>query len=341
MSTAHVNLEDLVIEQVIPGAVRIELPLPFEDLHVVNAYAVLGDGGVTLIDPGWSNPETEAVLLRALESLGVSRRDVRRTLATHSHPDHYTLAFQWQVEHDIPALLGLGEKPTVNAWDTLPGRFPRQAERLLRAGDPGLAEVIRALPLEPFEAVMAFGPPSGWLTDGQLLDCEGIDILVHATPGHTRGHVVFEHVAAGLTFTGDHILPRITPSTGHEMEPEASPLGSYLPSLELFMQRPDTVMLPAHGPVCSSVAERAVELLAHHADRFERIIERVTEGDSTAFEIARGLTWTRRELPLAALNEVHAMTAVLEVLAHLDVLRLDGQVSGNTRAGIDHFEIGG
>jgi glyoxylase-like metal-dependent hydrolase (beta-lactamase superfamily II) len=125
------------------------------------------------------------------------------------------------------------------------------------------------------------------------------------------------------------------------MEPEANPLGSYLPSLELFLQRPDTVMLPAHGPVCSSVAERAVELLAHHADRFERIVERVKAGDSTAFEIARGLTWTRRELPLAALNEVHAMTAILEVLAHLDVLRLKGQISGDTRAGIDHFEIGG
>jgi glyoxylase-like metal-dependent hydrolase (beta-lactamase superfamily II) len=340
MTATHVRVEDLVVEHIAPSVVRIELPLPFEDLHVVNAYAVLGDGAVTLIDPGWSNPETEAVLLNALDGLGAGRGDVRRTLATHSHPDHYTLAVQWQREHDIPVLLGLGEKPTVDAWDTLPGRFPRQADRLLRAGAPDLAETIRALPLEPFEAVMAFGPPAEWLADDQVLDCEGIDIAVRATPGHTRGHVVFEHLDEGLTFTGDHILPRITPSTGHEMEPEPHPLRSYLSSLQLFLHRPDTVMLPAHGAVTSSAAERATELLAHHADRFEQILERVAAGDSTAWEIAWNLTWTRRGLPLSALNEVHTMTAVLEVLAHLDVLTLNGRAESTTAQGVDNFELG-
>lgn len=339
MSATHVRVEDLAVEEVAPDVVRIELPLPFEDLHAVNAYAVLGDGGVTLIDPGWSNQETETVLLTALDGLGVGLGDVRRTLATHSHPDHYTLAVQWQREHDIPAALGIGEKPTVDAWDTLPGRFPRQAERLLRAGAGDLASTIRALPLEPFEAVMAFGPPAEWLTDGQVLDCDGIDIAVHATPGHTRGHVVFEHVTSGLSFTGDHILPRITPSTGYEMEPESYPLRSYLPSLELFLNRPDTAMLPAHGAVSASVAERAAELLAHHADRFDAIIERVAAGDSTAFEIAGNLTWTRHELRLPALNEVHAMTAVLEVLAHLDALTLQARVRSTTVTdGVDRFE---
>jgi len=339
MPTAHVSLEDLAVEEVVPGVIRIELPLPFEDLHVVNAYAVLGDGGVTLIDPGWSDEETETVLVKALHGLGLSRGDVRRTLATHSHPDHYTLAVQWQREHDIPACLGIGEKPTVDAWDTLPGRFPRQAERLIRAGAPELAEVIRALPLEPFEAVMAFGPPAQWLTDGQVVDCDGVDIAVRATPGHTRGHVVFEHVTSGLTFTGDHILPRITPSTGHEMEPEAHPLRSYLPSLELFLNRPDTALLPAHGAVTDSVAERAAELLAHHAERFDAVVTRIAAGDSTALEIAGNLTWTRHDLQLSALNEVHAMTAVLEVLAHLDVLALQGRVRSRETCGVDHFEL--
>ena len=99
-------------------------------------------------------------------------------------------------------------------------------------------------------------------------------------------------------------------------------------------------MLPAHGAVTSSAAERATELLAHHADRFEQILERVAAGDSTAWEIAWNLTWTRRGLPLSALNEVHTMTAVLEVLAHLDVLTLNGQADSTTTEGVDNFELG-
>jgi len=314
---------DLVVEQVTDRVARIELPLPFEDLHVVNAYAILGDDSVTLVDPGWSEPGSEGVLLRALEGLGRDRSQVRQVLATHSHPDHYTLAVQWQQEHGIPVLLGEGERPTVEAWDTLPGRFPEQARRLLRAGAPELAVIVRAMPLEPFEEVMAFGPPSGWLEDGQVIDCDGVDLVAVATPGHTAGHVVFEEPGGRLLLTGDHVLPRITPSTGHEMVPEQRPLASYLPSLQLLADRPDTRMLPAHGQVTASVRERAEELLRHHDERFLAICARVQAGDSTAHEIARALPWTRHE----------------RRLSDLDVLETRGTLRSTEERGVSRFEI--
>ncbi len=74
-----------------------------------------------------------------------------------------------------------------------------------------------------------------------------------ATPGHTRGHIVLRDDAAGVLYAGDHILPHITPPIGLERAPEPAPLHSYLASLQLVRDRPDLVLLPAHGlPVPST-----------------------------------------------------------------------------------------
>ena len=74
-----------------------------------------------------------------------------------------------------------------------------------------------------------------------------------ATPGHTRGHVVFVDAAAELLFAGDHVLPHITPSIGFEAVPGPLPLGDYMDSLRLVRELPDRRLLPAHGPVSPSV----------------------------------------------------------------------------------------
>jgi glyoxylase-like metal-dependent hydrolase (beta-lactamase superfamily II) len=309
-----------VVEQVNDTVHRIELPLPFDDLHIVNTYAILGGTGVTLVDPGWSNAESEAALLRGLASLGAELGDVRRTLVTHAHPDHFTLAVAWQAERGIPVHLGAAEAPSVLAFDPTSTRFPRQAELLERAGAPQLAAVIRDLPLTDYEAAMTFAAPQVWLTDQQVIDCGGERLLVHSTPGHTRGHVVYQQLSTGAFFTGDHVLPRITPSIGLELVPEQLPLANYLHSLELLLQLDDGPMLSAHGPVTASVHSRVRELLAHHHERFATISTLRDSGLVTAFEIAGAMTWTRHERALTELNEVHQMTAVVEVLSHLDVL---------------------
>ncbi len=309
-----------IVEQVNESVYRIELPLPLDDLHIVNAYAILGDSGVSLVDPGWSRAESEAVMLRALASLGAELGDVRRTLVTHGHPDHLTQAIAWQHSYGIPVHLGAQEAPSVIAFDPTTPRFPRQAELLERAGAPDLAAIIRDLPLEPHEAAMAYGAPDVWVDDHQVIDCEGQAVRVHATPGHTRGHVVFEHVASGAYFTGDHVLPGITPAIALELVPEELPLANYLASLQLMLGLPDGPMLPAHGAVTSSVHARARGLLAHHDARFARIAELRASGLTSAFEIASAMTWRSNDRPLTALNDVHQMIAVIEVLAHLDLL---------------------
>ena len=218
-----------------PHVVRIPLPLPLRDLQVVNVYAILGDDGVTLVDSGWADEPSETVLVEALDRLGFTPGDVRRVVVTHAHWDHYSRAIGWQRRYGTTVMIGRQERHSIEAFDERTGAYPMQAQLLLKAGAVDLAQTIADFPLEPFERDVPFGPPDIWLDDGDHIDCGGVDLVARATPGHTRGHIVYEDQRAGLAFTGDHILPRITPSIGLERAPEALPLQSYLASLQLFL----------------------------------------------------------------------------------------------------------
>jgi glyoxylase-like metal-dependent hydrolase (beta-lactamase superfamily II) len=323
------------VEAVTEHVIRIALPLPLEDLHSVNAYAVRGDDGITLIDPGWAAPETEEVLVRALRGWDATPQDVVRFLATHHHWDHYTQAVVWQRAYGIPIHLGREERHSMQAWLDLDGAYPVQVDLLRRAGADELAAIIARIEVEPHEEAMAFDPPAHWLDGSETWDLGATTLVAHSTPGHTRGHVVFEDTGSGLLFTGDHVLPRITPSIAYERQPDPMSLRSYLASLQLLLDRPDVRMLPAHGLVQDSTWSRVEALLDHHAQRLQVIADLVAAGEPTAYAIARRMTWTRHERTLDELGAVHGMTAVLEVAAHLELLGTLGRVRGSEQEGRD------
>ena len=186
---------------------------------------------------------------------------------------------------------------------------------------------------------MAFGEPDEWLVGGEEIDCGGVVLRALATPGHTRGHVVFEDAAAGLLFTGDHVLPRITPSIAYERAPSPVSLHNYLGSLHLLLDRPDARLLPAHGAPQASTRQRARELVEHHEQRLNVVAALVQQGERTAYDIAAGMVWTRHERSLTDLGTVHAMTAVLEVAAHLEVLTSRGRVQKQPGGHRDEFTV--
>lgn len=327
------------VETIADHIVRIALPLPLPDLKVVNAYALLGGSTVTLIDPGWANQRSETMLVAALDTLGAQPRDVRRILVTHQHWDHYSLGLTWRDRYGIELLLGREERHSIDAFVPEDGVHPRQIPMLRAAGAPDLAAEVARLDWEPYERDVAFAHPDRWLDDGEAIDCDGVRITARATPGHTRGHVVFDDVANGVVFTGDHLLPRITPSIAFERAPEQLPLRSYLESLRLLMDLPDARMLPAHGHTLGATRHRAQELLDHHRDRLRQVADLIDAGAATSFEVAGKMTWTRRERTLDELDIVHRMTAILEVQSHLLLLVAQGALTLQDVDGVGVFAI--
>jgi len=303
----------------------------------VNVYALPGQDGVSLIDGGWRIEPAREVLADALRSLGATEADVRTCLVTHCHRDHYTMATLLRDEHGTEVGLGERERRNLEAVSAEAiGKPSAMIERLDVAGATEAADLLRAHAPGADELV-GYEPPDQWLADGQRVKASGRELRVLATPGHTVGHVVFVDESAGLLFSGDHVLPHITPSVGFQPGPAPSPLADFLSSLAAVRAEPDRVMLPAHGAAGGSVHARVDELLEHHRVRLDDTLAALRSEPGTALGVARLLRWTRHGRGYGELDVFNQMLAVTETHAHLLVLEAQGRVTGAASAGGTRF----
>jgi len=313
--------------EVAPGVHRIPLPLPNDGLRAVNVYVLHDSDGLVLIDSGWAIPEARDTLVEGLEGLGASLADVRRFLVTHIHRDHYQQAVTLRLEFPVRVGLGEGERTSIEILGE-PGRRPleHQIGALRAMGAGPLADFVNEHLKEAQVDELEWAVPDDWLLEGAVpVGVRELDVV--ETPGHTRGHVVFHDLAGQLMFTGDHVLPTITPSIGFEPVLSQNPLGDFLASLAKVRERPDAMLLPAHGPVTESVHARVDELVAHHGARLDETEKAVRSGATTAFDVASQLRWTRRERKLEDLDPFNQMLATAETSAHLELLAAQGRLT--------------
>jgi glyoxylase-like metal-dependent hydrolase (beta-lactamase superfamily II) len=319
--------------EVSSGIYRLPLPMPNDGLRAVNVYAIDADEGLLLVDGGWALAEAREALEKALGTIGHGVSEIYRVVVTHVHRDHYTLAVALRREFGTRIALGLAERDSL--------------ERVLSSsadGTASLAALRRGGAEEMIPPLLETGfgtspPPPGtwelpdeWFSGGERIPIAGERGLdaIH-TPGHTKGHLVFAETSRNLLFTGDHVLPHITPSIGFEAVPAHLPLQDYMSSLRLVRAMPDMTMLPAHGRPGPSVHARVDELLQHHQQRLDQCHAAVRPTGTTAYEVARQLVWTGRGRRFADLDVFNQMLAVSETLAHLEVLVADGRLASEDR----------
>lgn len=310
-------------ERMAEDVYRIPLPIPDAALRAVNVYAIVApSGAITLIDAGWEHPDTLACLQRSMAGLGLDLDRLDRVLVTHAHPDHYSLAAELRRRYGARIGLGAHESAHLRAIQTPGNAFPDHHFDRLRAA--GAHRVIRELRLRPklYASPVSWADPDDWIRDGELIDVGARTIRAIRTPGHTAGHLVFVDERAGLVFTGDHVLPHISPTIAFELAHTHLPLERYLDSLAKMQRLSARSMLPAHGPAGGDLQVRVTELLDHHELRLieiQRVLD-IMPSYSTAYEVATRLSWTRRNRELTELSPVHQLLAVSETVAHLELL---------------------
>ena len=333
------------VEDLGGGLYRIPLPLPGDALTAVNVYAITSEDGVDLIDAGMALAQARERLTEALGQLGYGLPDIRNFFITHIHTDHYTLAVELRTTLRGQITLGDKERANMAAIRAVADgrREPGFIEMLPALGAAELADQVRAM-MSPQFADPTLGlkwdDPDHWLTDGTVIELPTRSLRAIHTPGHTSGHVVFHDEAAAVLFTGDHVLPHITPSIGFQPVTTRLALDQYLGSLRLMLALPDARLLPAHGPVRDSTHARVNELLAHHETRLEQTLEVATGGPVSPFMVAAALPWTRRKRKLAELDPMNQLLAVGETAAHLEVLVLRGLLTCFTSPeGVDYYTL--
>ena len=109
------------------------------------------------------------------------------------------------------------------------------------------------------------------LGDGDVVEVDGLEVHVVATPGHTADSLSFVLPAEAAVLTGDTVLGRGTTVVAH---PDGQ-LGAYLDSLDrlhaLAESREIGTIWPGHGPVIDDALKRPRLLRAHRAERLAQV----------------------------------------------------------------------
>jgi glyoxylase-like metal-dependent hydrolase (beta-lactamase superfamily II) len=172
--------------QVIPNVWRLRINMGY-----VNAYLLVADDGVTLIDSGTKGQEGK--ILESLSQTGKTPADLKSILITHHHSDH---------TGSLAALAGTtGAKAYVHALDApitrgdAPVAGPNPNVLLGRLLKPLLMR-LQPSRMEPVAIERE-------VVEGDELPVAGGVKVIH-TPGHTAGHVSYLWPeSGGVLFTGD------------------------------------------------------------------------------------------------------------------------------------------
>jgi glyoxylase-like metal-dependent hydrolase (beta-lactamase superfamily II) len=128
------------------------------------------------------------------------------------------------------------------------------------------------------------------LDDGEVVD--GATCVF--TPGHAEGHLCFE--IDNKTIAGDMVAGLGTIL----IDPDEGDMALYLASLERLRARPQTTILPAHGPPIPDGHAKLTEYLAHRRMREQRVVDALGSESSIDELVATAYSDTPRVLwPLA------------------------------------------
>jgi glyoxylase-like metal-dependent hydrolase (beta-lactamase superfamily II) len=236
--------------QVAEGVYRLGHPL-------VNWYAVVDGGRVTVIDSGLSGDASR--IADDLATLGIKPDQVEAVVLTHGHADHFGGAEEVRTTtgahvhvHAADAKLVAGRPPlkTMARAPLMLRHTSRQAFATMRffVGH-GVLRPTAVKVVDEFD-------------DGAVLPVPGAPRVVHV-PGHTAGSSALLLEARGVVFTGDALVtldcyggergPRLMARESNDDTAQA------LASLDTLAGLRARVVLPGHGDPFEGSIKDAVE----------------------------------------------------------------------------------
>ena len=284
----------------------------------LNLYVIAGDP-LTLIDTGIGTPEALVALEKGLVDLGLSIDAVRQVVLTHKHADHIGLAGDIRERSGATVYVHEDDWEGVAELDRRHGDFiPLVRARLASFHTPN-EDVENLVKFLSHGRRFARETPAEKLRDGDRLQVSGVDLEVIHTPGHTQGSICLLY--GNHLFSGDHVLPTISPNIGAGEMRRTGMMRKFLDALDRVaaLQSNDLVVLPGHGPTFSHLAARAAELKKHHLEREHKILGVLKDSPPlTVYEVARKL-WPK-------LPGYHLVLGTSEVNSHLEKSVEDGDV---------------
>ncbi len=186
----------MAAEEIVSGVYGIRMTY-------VNAFLVLGEDGLALVDSGLAGRVD--TILGAVAGTGRQPADLKHILITHHHVDHIGSLADLKEATGAKCYVHPADSPIVRGEEPQPG--PNPDSLLGKLVGPILSRMSSTPPTTAVDVEVA---------DGEELPLAGGIKAVH-TPGHTRGHLSFLLGSKKVLFVGDaagNLLGRLGPPFG-------------------------------------------------------------------------------------------------------------------------------
>lgn len=308
-----------------------------------SVYLVRCNDANVLIDAGPDYRGAGDALLRETEA-GAPRT----VILTHGHLDHAGLARWWQ-EQGASVSAGTGDEhfastaqfgdqqelaafaryveeigtPDEVAREVLQGLHQRRDWTLAAAAETGQHGPLARDGRWPTQLRYRHFVPDGLLADGDLI--EGTDLKIIACPGHTPGNIVLVDTKEGWLFSGDQLLPEITPIPGIQRRAGLLTAGDwrfaslprFLDSMTRLAAMQFSYCWPGHGEPFPDVSQTIAANIAQIEQRTARFHQLLTEsGRASVYELCETM------YPRALKRRFWQIVATAQ--GHLDILQERG-----------------
>jgi len=296
------------------------VPLPGSPLKELNCYIVKGAGRNLLVDVGFNTKVGHAAVTGAFESLGLSLFDTDIFL-THLHADHTGLI---EVLKKECGRIYISEIDSVHVNRNSEDSY--WIERMNMQSHMGFPKEDQ---LDYRDHPAYNGGTKTYIdfeyvTEGMSFPIGGYSFEAIDLSGHTPGQTGLYDEDRGVLFCGDHILNKITPNI-NLWDFEMDYLGLFLENLKKVKKLNVRNLLSAHRQHVDDAVKRIDELLAHHEKRLSRMLEVLSTGKSTVYEVAMEISWDYGGGYFGAFPPAQKWFAASEVFAHLEHLRIIGE----------------
>lgn len=289
------------------GVFQVRIPLPFPSPKYVNSYVFETDRGLTVLDCGVNTAEGRAALDTALDEIGGT---LTRLIGSHLHVDHIGMAKQIVTDTGAEFVMHSSTPEEVIIYNDWELRRSQMAALARRHGAPQeFAAKMESAWERPDWYDDAMNPTQPVDEGDQIPLGPGRFLEVYYTPGHQANHICLVDSRTGILYSGDHVLPRISPFVPYA-GPATDTLGHYLDSIRKVEALDVDLTHPAHGAEIERGSDRAAQIGVHHQRRLETMLDELRPGPKTAWEIMEAsfrphLTFVQQRL------------AIQETLSHL------------------------